>query len=73
MDESVLSDKNKLFPLRQFSLNISNISITQPQTLVDESHDANLGKFVKFGMKDKSIYFTEVIFNGRYNSILWKL
>jgi hypothetical protein len=32
-----------------------------------------VGKFVKFAIKDRPIYFTEVIFSGNYNSILWKL
>jgi len=28
---------------------------------------------VKLSIKQKIVYFTEIIFNGNYNSILWKL
>lgn len=58
------------FPLRTLTLEIKNISITQPQVIVDKDRS---GKFVKFSVKNKISYFTEIIFNEDYNSILWKL
>jgi hypothetical protein len=59
--------------MRSLTLKISNISITQPQAAIDDSVKLSLGKFVKFSIKDRVVYFTEVIFSGGYNSILWKL
>jgi len=44
--------------LRTFALKISNVSITQPQALVDSRSDLNVGKFVKFAIKGSAIYFT---------------
>lgn len=59
--------------MRTFTLRIANVSITQPQAVVDLTTGLHVGKFVKFGIKGKTMYFTEVIFSGDYNSILWKL
>ena len=68
------NDKTKqIYPLRCFTLKISNVSITQPQADIVEDEELQMGKFVKFSIKDKVTYFTEVIFNGSYNSILWKM
>lgn len=62
-----------MFPIRTFTLRITNVSITQPQAVVDIATGLQVGKFVKFAIKGKIMYFTEVIFSGNYNSILWKL
>jgi hypothetical protein len=59
--------------MRSLTLKISNISITQPQAAIDDSIKFAMSKFVKFSIKDRVVYFTEVIFSGEYNSILWKL
>lgn len=40
---------------------------------IDEDVDEPLGKFVKFSVKGGATYFTEIIFNKEFNSILWKL
>lgn len=60
-------------PLRNFSLEVNNISITQPQAVIDEESRYSYGKFVRLSVKGRVTYFTEIIFNGGFNSILWKL
>lgn len=65
--------RRPVFPVRTFTLRIGNVSITQPQAVVDLANGLHVGKFVKFAIKGKTMYFTEVIFSGNYNSILWKL
>lgn len=67
------NEKIPVFPARTFTLRIANVSITQPQAIVDMVAGLHVGKFVKFAIKGKTMYFTEVIFSGNYNSILWKL
>ena len=52
------------YPMRRLSLEVKNVSVTQPSIMIDEDIDLPLGKFVKFSIKDKVTYFTEIIFNG---------
>jgi ribosomal protein L31E len=60
-------------PLRTLSVEINNISITQPQVIVDEERGEMAGKFIKLFVHNQMNYYTEIIFNGEFNSILWKL
>ena len=62
-----------LTPLRTITLEVNNISITQPLAIVSEQLGEMSGKFIKLEIKDKITYYTQIIFNGEFNSILWKL
>lgn len=46
------------------TIEVNNISITEPQAVVDEDIAKDVGKFVRLSIKDKITYYTEIIFNG---------
>lgn len=52
------------YPLRSMTIEVNNISITEPQAVVDEDIAKDVGKFVRLSIKDKITYYTEIIFNG---------
>lgn len=59
--------------MRSMRLEVKNISITQPQLAAEEDLEEEKGQFVRFCIRDRATYFTEIIFSEGFNSVLWKL